>query len=344
MKCLSPTPLSKLNGNFTVNWKTSIDDVSGIRVNCGQCIACRIKRTRMWSLRAAHEAQRHESATFLTLTYDNEHLPSNLSVNKKHLQLFIKRLRQQLHRDYKKKGLQAPKIRYFACGEYGAPSALERLGHLSDIGRPHYHILIWGWEPDDCVYWRHSKRGYPLFNSAYLHDIWTAGYCVVGEATPETAQYIAGYTIKKVNGRKQESHYIRVHPDTLEHCYCEPEFQLQSQGIGKHFVESFPTDLMKGFLTYDGKTYGIPRYYLKQVKAHVFHHEFLHTCEKEPMKNYHYWNNILQAIYEKVDTGEYESLEPLDELTVAKQKKIAKLFLERRNERQSTSNYFEEFI
>lgn len=334
MKCLSPTPLAKLNGNFTVNWKTSIDDVSGIRVNCGQCIACRIKRTRMWSLRAAHEASQHEHATFLTLTYSNEHLPKNLSVNKRDLQLFIKRLRRRIPN----------KIRYFACGEYGAPSALERLGHLSDIGRPHYHILIWGWEPDDCVYWRPSKKGFPLFNSAFLHDIWTYGYCVVGEATPETAQYIAGYTIKKVNGRKQESHYVRVHPETLEHCYCEPEFQLQSQGIGKNFLDQAPTDLIKGYLTYDGKTFGIPRYYLKQVKKRILFYESLVTCEKNPLKSYNYWNDILQSIYEKLDTGEYESLEPLDESTVAQQKKIAKLFLERRNERQSVNNFFEEFI
>jgi len=65
-----------------------------------------------------HEAKYHEQKAFLTLTYDDLHLPDNGSLDKTHYQKFMKRLRKELNpsgtkpEDYKK-------LRYFMCGEYG---------------------------------------------------------------------------------------------------------------------------------------------------------------------------------------------------------------------------------
>ncbi|MFN7611381.1 MAG: hypothetical protein ACK5QX_10675, partial [bacterium] len=90
-----------------------------VQVPCGRCIGCRLARASQWATRIAHEASLHEANSFLTLTYSNEHLPADLSVDVIALQKFMKRLRKALY--------PAP-VRFVACGEYGENTL-----------RPHYH-------------------------------------------------------------------------------------------------------------------------------------------------------------------------------------------------------------
>ena len=79
-------------------------------VPCGKCISCRIQKTSEWAIRLMLELPMwNYEASFITLTYDDEHLPKDLSLKPKDLTDFWKRLRK----DYGKP------IKYFACGEYG---------------------------------------------------------------------------------------------------------------------------------------------------------------------------------------------------------------------------------
>ena len=71
----------------------------------------------------------HEDNCFITLTYDDENIPWDGSLNKQHFQAFMKRLRW--HNKEKK-------IRYFHVGEYG-----------EQLSRPHYHALIFNHDFDD---------------------------------------------------------------------------------------------------------------------------------------------------------------------------------------------------
>ena len=100
-------------------------EVKGREFNCGQCINCRINYTSMWSLRLIYELSTCNSASFLTLTYDTEHYPTDCGLHKDDLQKFFKRLRINLKREYHE---FSPKLRYYACGEYG-----------SKTKRAHYH-------------------------------------------------------------------------------------------------------------------------------------------------------------------------------------------------------------
>ena len=50
-------------------------DVKYIPIPCGRCIGCRLKYSRDWADRCMLEAQYHEHNVFLTLTYDDSHLP-----------------------------------------------------------------------------------------------------------------------------------------------------------------------------------------------------------------------------------------------------------------------------
>ena len=80
-----------------------------VTVPCGQCIGCRLERSRQWAIRCTHEASLWEKNCFITLTYNDENLPKDGSLDVTHFQKFMKRLR-------KKHGAG---IRFYHCGEYG---------------------------------------------------------------------------------------------------------------------------------------------------------------------------------------------------------------------------------
>lgn len=121
MKCISPI------------WVRS----QQMHVPCGKCAFCVKKAINAWCTRLRHELDVSSSAFFLTLTYNDENLPADGELNKRDLQLFIKRLRKD-----------NPGIRYFAVGEYG-----------TDYERPHYHAVIFNLENLELVT-KHWNMGF----------------------------------------------------------------------------------------------------------------------------------------------------------------------------------------
>lgn len=121
------------------NWSVLTEDGVLIpiyeAVPCGKCLLCRDKKAKEWTTRARCEDM---TATypplFVTLTYANEFLPKD-GVEKKHLQNFLKRFRENWLRMFGER----LDLRYFACAEYG-----------SNFGRPHYHLQLWN-VPNDTV-------------------------------------------------------------------------------------------------------------------------------------------------------------------------------------------------
>lgn len=51
----------------------------------------------MWAVRCVHEAQLYDTSYFVTLTYNDAHLPYSSQLVKRDFQLFVKRLRRRLH-------------------------------------------------------------------------------------------------------------------------------------------------------------------------------------------------------------------------------------------------------
>lgn len=153
-----------------------------VTIPCGHCIACRVNQSQQWATRAMHEAAYVSDGCFVTLTYDNDHVPKGYNLDKRDLQLFLKRLRITLYR----KSLGHIRA-YFACGEYGTKK-----------GRPHYHLLLLGWKPNDLVYHHESYCGDHVFTSPLLDSVWDKGYVIVGECNRSTAGYVARYQ-KKAN-------------------------------------------------------------------------------------------------------------------------------------------------
>lgn len=142
-----------------------------LMVPCNKCNLCLEKKAQAWSFRALAESYMSDKpAYFITLTYNNEHLPKH-GVFPEEIQLFFKRLRIRLDRQGIKHNL-----RYIAVSEYGHNSK-----------RPHYHIILWNF-PDnfDNAYlrlkliegcWRRPTGEYNPDGSPVTESIGFA-YCV----------------------------------------------------------------------------------------------------------------------------------------------------------------------
>lgn len=150
---------------------------------CGQCGPCRYNRRRLWTHRIMLEGLCHEKNSFVTLTYDDENLPSGNNLNPEHTRLWLMSLR---------KALGAQKIRYYLVGEYG---------HEGKRGwNPHYHLALfnyqhcWDYDP-------HRKNQCWCDPCKLLHNTWGMGRIDNGRLEPESASYIAGYVTKKMTNK-----------------------------------------------------------------------------------------------------------------------------------------------
>lgn len=235
----------------TFNPVKSLVEGSSFSVPCGRCTGCKIAKAREMSVRCTHEAQMHPANSFVTLTYSNEHLPSNYSVSKTEMQLFMKRLR---------KSLEPQKVRFFAVGEYGDQTL-----------RPHYHALLFNYRPHDLKYYKTSKSGHPTYISESLSQIWPYGHSDLGSVTPQSAGYVARYSMKKLSGENEitAQYYTRLHPLTGTYHTVEPEFALSSRrpGLGSTWFDKFKSDCFPSdYIISDGRKVTVPSYYTKKLQ------------------------------------------------------------------------------
>lgn len=212
------------------------------------------------------EARTHDkdSIYFITLTYDDEHVPNlNLETGEirrgkairwkggserpeevqtlwqEDIELFIKRLRKA-----SKIGL-----RYFLAGEYGEQTC-----------RPHYHLILYGWYPTDLKPIHKLNRS-SHFTSDWFKDIWKMGNVDIAPATPETYRYVAGYTIKKLYGNDKEK-YVSM---GMKQPYC---VMSRRPGIGDEWYNQNKEKIWQdGYIMCEGgKRQQIPEYYWRKLE------------------------------------------------------------------------------
>ncbi len=210
-----------------------------ITVPCGKCLGCRLDYSREWANRLMMELQYHDSAYFITLTYNEDYVPKSyyadpetgealqsLTLCKRDLQLFFKRLRKAYPDDH---------IRYYACGEYG-----------SSTMRPHYHLIVFGLHITDGYPWRWNQaEGETLtyYRSPTLERVWSEsrkedgktlvfpmGHVEFSDVTWATCAYTARYVTKKLNGPAAEFY------DTFA---LDPPFSVMSRkpGIARQYYD-----------------------------------------------------------------------------------------------------------
>lgn len=219
-------------------------------VPCGQCIGCRNNRSESWATRMVHEAQLHKHNAFLTLTYNQKHLPLDGSLNPIEVTLFLKRLRERIY---------PKKISYFYCGEYG-----------ENYSRPHYHMALFGYDfSEDRVQHRKCESGY-VYRSPLLEELWPFGYSEIGNLEYDSARYIAGYIQKKITGKNASSQYEITLPSG-EISQILPEFARMSKNpaIGLNWIKKYADDIYNyDCATVGGKKLKTPAYYDKFLQKH----------------------------------------------------------------------------
>lgn len=220
-----------------------------LQLPCGRCAGCRLERSRQWAVRCLHEAQMHKENCYITLTYSDDNVPSDMSLHYEHFQLFMKRLRKYF----------APaRVRFYMCGEYG-----------EEFQRPHFHAIIFGVDFSDRVFHSRTASGFRIDTSAILSKLWPYGFNTIGDVTFESAAYVARYVMKKMTGDIAEEHYKYVDPDTGEIYQRESEFCHMSlkPGIGATWLEKYQDDVFPhGYVVARGVKMQPPKYYEDRIE------------------------------------------------------------------------------
>lgn len=135
MTCLYPVPMSPNSDDPIKRYYKNGKKGDKILVPCRHCVNCIDTRIREWTYRLLAESKKHTKMAFITLTYDDEHLPRNCSCCSADVSKFIKRIR----RYYEYHGGKKLELAHFSCTEYGG------------LGRPHAHLLILGIDYNDLL-------------------------------------------------------------------------------------------------------------------------------------------------------------------------------------------------
>lgn len=202
-------------------------------VPCGRCSNCMKTRIQSWVFRLEQELKVSETSRFMTLTYNDLHLPYTKTglptLVKQDLQKFFKRLRHYqkttIGKNDLERGLRLANkpIKYYAVGEYG------------EDGRPHYHIIL-----------------YNVGSLESIYNAWDKGIIHNGTVTPKSMAYCAAYI------NKMEKTPIKG-SDQL------PQFSLMSKGLGAEFMTEEIRDNIRDVNNYvitgQGHKIAIPRYY-----------------------------------------------------------------------------------
>lgn len=224
---------------------------------CGHCLGCRQQQSKEWASRLIMEMQYHDSAYFCTFTYDDSHLHTvfyyddntgevdwNPTLNKRDIQLFIKRLRKCYADD---------KIRYYLAGEYGETTK-----------RPHYHAIIYGLHCDDLIKCGRSETGNTYFTSKTIEKLWSNGFVSIEPANYATCKYTASYVTKKL-GIKPNDYYNKLG--------IIPPFSLSSRkpGIGLQYLldhenEFFDLEELRIPMVDGSYKVTMPRYFKKKLR------------------------------------------------------------------------------
>ena len=203
-----------------------------LELPCGHCPSCIANKKKEWAVRCCLEAAAHDQNCFVTLTYDDEHYDNH--AHKDHLKKFFRRLRE----------VCGVKCRYYGCSERG-----------DELGRVHYHIILFGYFPSDSKPWIKSQSGFYQYRSKILESCWPYGLITCSEFHPAEASYVAGYATKK----------LLVNDPDMFH------FQSTKPGIGQAYVlqhaqEIYDSD--KIIINFGSHKLPVPRYFDKVVSEY----------------------------------------------------------------------------
>lgn len=206
-------------------------------VDCGKCLNCLIKRQIHLQFLAQRELidvyRSGRGASFVTLTYDDDHLPltdsGHVTLRKADVQNFLKRIRRQM--DYYHESVP---FKVIYCGEYG-----------DQFQRPHYHLVFLGLT--DVQVAKYSRK------------LWRHGLCDIGVLAQGGLRYVLKYMSK--------SHVVSEVKRLRNNYGVENPFIHHSVGLGKDWILRHLHDIADHNYQFEvnGKRYFYPRYVCRFV-------------------------------------------------------------------------------
>lgn len=219
------------------------------QVECRKCNFCLANRRDDWAFRMNEEEKESYTAHFITLTYDQEHVPRvwdendkmYLSLKKQHLYTFLKMMKQDQHR--MELG-DAWKIKYYAVGEYGSEEFTTR---------PHYHLITFNTHPK-------------TINRIQDGLLWGKGIADISLVNGGAPAYCAKYIIDRKPFDEN---------DPREKVFSTMS-RGRTKGIGSRYLEKngnwhrepdeYYPDNFRMYRIENGFTKRLPRYYKKFLK------------------------------------------------------------------------------
>lgn len=250
-KCIQPNEVNYTkgkDGKYKLEWNHLPEPGrETFNIKCGKCWYCLMLHTLGWAYRLTEEAKQWKKKCFMTLTYNNENLPTNNSLIKKHHQNFIKKIR---------KVIAPEKLRYFLTGEYGIKG-----------GRAHLHIITFNYLPNDLEYLKTTKNGDMLYTSKIIEKIWGKGFISIGiNMSFDNMKYMSKY-MSKINDYDiftQTKPYIAMSkkPGIGYNAVCEYETIPNSRNAIK--ITNFKKEIYNTDKIYfEGKILNVPPYFDK---------------------------------------------------------------------------------
>lgn len=226
---------------------------------CGTCPECCKNYYTSWAIRGDRELSQWDSSVFITLTYNEEHLPANFSLDKREIQNFLKRVKKHFN------STRSNPVRQIYAGEYGSQTL-----------RPHYHAVLFNVDFVDKIYHRTTERGDKVYTSPTLNRLWSKngkqiGFAEFGYAQPGAIGYIFKYILKKKSRKEKRVPLIHeVNGITYE---VSHEFIESSRNPGIGAVMRQSDSILKGYLSVDGVRKKLPKYlseHLRKTNPRVY--------------------------------------------------------------------------
>lgn len=214
-----------------------------IKVPCNHCYACSLTYSAEKATLMMLETEKSDHNYFITLTYDDKHLPiaeeqqyteplTGEKINipnqgdfeptlvPEHMKTFINTLKKH----YNRKGIN--NIKYMYCGEYGETT-----------DRPHYHLILCNCplETEEFYSPKQDTDGNMHYHNHYLEKIWGKGLIDIAEVTFNSCAYVARYCAKK-----RKDHYDKL--ELLKRGKY-PEFIRTSVNLGKDYYEEHKNEI-----------------------------------------------------------------------------------------------------
>lgn len=213
----------KIDPNTTRRYLIKYDEIP-----CGICLGCRMDKASDWANRLLMEIKTQPvNNWFLTITYDEENYP--ISLSKRDIQLFLKRIRKKQN------------FRYFLAGEYGTKTF-----------RPHYHMILLNYEIGKTKPW--DKQQLEMLD---LEKTWGKGRILGAEANAATIAYTTAYTTKKAYNIEKDW------PDMLEKPFI---LMSRKPGLGYKYLETKLDTISEEGKIYVNGARKLPRYAKKLIE------------------------------------------------------------------------------